>query len=66
MKRFVLLLLLALWLLSSSSFADQVVVPSAEVLPVFDAKYGASLSKPLSMIVATWAAKLVSTPKTLI
>ena len=45
MKRFVLLLLLALWLLSSSSFADQVVVPSAEVLPVFDAKYGRKLIK---------------------
>ena len=45
MKRCMILLLLALVLLSSSAFADSTAMPPAEVLPVFDAKYGRKLIK---------------------
>ncbi len=44
MKRYVLLFLLALVLLPSSGFADT-ITPAADVLPVFDAKYGRKLIK---------------------
>lgn len=43
MKRTAILLLLAIMLQPSSVFADTVVIPAAEVLPVFDAKYGRKL-----------------------